>query len=299
MISAAARVTVGAWSDADTAGRTGGELTERQRQVLSLLAAGKTNREIGDALGMTLDGAKFHVSELLTKLEVSSREEAAEWWRARSTLPARAQRVFSVVGLKWAVGASTATAAVVAGVMVARSLASSSEKAEPPDDVPGFVSASREDGGLRLHSVSGGWTQPLVGDAVEQSQVIALGRVTAMSEGLRSDREPAFGGGIYRIATFELDEVIRAPGGFSEASVPVYVPGGQFGDVSVYVADVPQVNLGDRAVLFLNHDEAGLGEPGMWVIRLDVTIFPESSSTDTRGMVSADEALEAIRAAAR
>jgi DNA-binding CsgD family transcriptional regulator len=58
------------------------ELTERQRQVLRLISAGKTNGEIGETLGISLDGAKWHVSEILTKLDVSSREEAADWWHA-------------------------------------------------------------------------------------------------------------------------------------------------------------------------------------------------------------------------
>src|SRR5690348_7506924 len=59
------------------------ELTERQKQVLDLIAAGRTNAEIADALGITLDGAKFHVREILGKLQVDSREEAAELWRKR------------------------------------------------------------------------------------------------------------------------------------------------------------------------------------------------------------------------
>jgi len=59
------------------------ELTERQRQVLRLIAAGKTNAEIGEALSISLDGAKWHVSEILARLDVATREEAAEWWRER------------------------------------------------------------------------------------------------------------------------------------------------------------------------------------------------------------------------
>ncbi|MBK6319809.1 MAG: hypothetical protein IPF51_13765 [Dehalococcoidia bacterium] len=51
-----------------SARRNEAELNERQRTVLDLLVAGKTNAEIGDALGMSLDGAKWNVSEILTKL---------------------------------------------------------------------------------------------------------------------------------------------------------------------------------------------------------------------------------------
>lgn len=53
-------------------------LTPRQREVLDLIARGKTNGEIAEQLGITLDGAKFHVREILAKLG----EEAAAWWRA-------------------------------------------------------------------------------------------------------------------------------------------------------------------------------------------------------------------------
>lgn len=34
-------------------------LTERQKTVLNLIAAGKTNAEIGEVLGISLDGAKM------------------------------------------------------------------------------------------------------------------------------------------------------------------------------------------------------------------------------------------------
>jgi len=55
-----------------------GELgvTGRERQVLELLAQGKTNRQIGRVLGTTERTAGTHVSNLLRKLGVSSRTEA-------------------------------------------------------------------------------------------------------------------------------------------------------------------------------------------------------------------------------
>ena len=52
-------------------------LTERERQVLGLLAQGATNREIGAALFMAEKTASVHVSRILAKLEVRSRTEAA------------------------------------------------------------------------------------------------------------------------------------------------------------------------------------------------------------------------------
>lgn len=57
-------------------------LTERQKDVLEQVALGKTNFEIGEALGISFESVKSHVSEILLRLDVSSREEAAAAWRA-------------------------------------------------------------------------------------------------------------------------------------------------------------------------------------------------------------------------
>ncbi|MHB8376543.1 MAG: helix-turn-helix domain-containing protein [Dehalococcoidia bacterium] len=54
-------------------------LTPRQWEVLELVREGLSNEQIGRQLGISTDGAKFHVSEILTKLGVSSRREAAGW----------------------------------------------------------------------------------------------------------------------------------------------------------------------------------------------------------------------------
>lgn len=93
-------------------------LTPRQREVLDLIARGKTNGEIAEHLGITLDGAKFHVREILAKLGVESREEAAAWWRAdrtrRSRLGDTLRGLVGVVSLKPV--AAAAGAAVIAAV---------------------------------------------------------------------------------------------------------------------------------------------------------------------------------------
>ena len=52
-------------------------LTPRERQVLALVAAGATNREIGRQLFMAEKTASVHVSRILVKLDVRSRTEAA------------------------------------------------------------------------------------------------------------------------------------------------------------------------------------------------------------------------------
>ena len=52
-------------------------LTDRERQVLALLAQGATNRQIGATLYMAEKTASVHVSRILAKLGVRSRTEAA------------------------------------------------------------------------------------------------------------------------------------------------------------------------------------------------------------------------------
>jgi DNA-binding CsgD family transcriptional regulator/tetratricopeptide (TPR) repeat protein len=52
-------------------------LTPREREVLALVAAGATNREIGERLHMAEKTASVHVSRILAKLDVRSRTEAA------------------------------------------------------------------------------------------------------------------------------------------------------------------------------------------------------------------------------
>jgi DNA-binding NarL/FixJ family response regulator len=52
-------------------------LTARERGVLELVVAGFTNREIADRLGISHKTASVHVSNILGKLEVENRTEAA------------------------------------------------------------------------------------------------------------------------------------------------------------------------------------------------------------------------------
>ena len=46
------------------------------------MAGGLTNGEIAQRLGITLDGAKWHVAEVMRKRDASSREEAVAIWRS-------------------------------------------------------------------------------------------------------------------------------------------------------------------------------------------------------------------------
>jgi len=52
------------------------ELTEREMQVLNLVVQGQSNRQIADAMFISVATVKAHVSSILSKLQVSSRAEA-------------------------------------------------------------------------------------------------------------------------------------------------------------------------------------------------------------------------------
>ncbi len=60
-------------------------LTERETEVLRLVARGKRNREIADELGVTERTVKYHTANIFAKLGVRSRAEAIAlaWKEAR------------------------------------------------------------------------------------------------------------------------------------------------------------------------------------------------------------------------
>jgi DNA-binding NarL/FixJ family response regulator len=65
------------------AGREDDGLTEREREVLALLAEGANNAQIARALGVSLKTVQNYVSRILDKLQVSDRTQAALKARGR------------------------------------------------------------------------------------------------------------------------------------------------------------------------------------------------------------------------
>ena len=70
----------------------GDELTEREREVLALIARGYTNKQIAETLFVTEKTARNHVSHILEKLGLSRRSEAAAFAVEHKLVPPREQR---------------------------------------------------------------------------------------------------------------------------------------------------------------------------------------------------------------
>ena len=64
---------------AQSPGGRDAELTTRELDVLRLLGAGKSNRQIADELVISERTARTHVSNILAKLDLTSRTQAALW----------------------------------------------------------------------------------------------------------------------------------------------------------------------------------------------------------------------------
>lgn len=61
-------------------------LTNRELQVLRHVALGLSNREIGHSLGISIETVKEHVQNILRKLDVNDRTQAAVWAVRRSVV---------------------------------------------------------------------------------------------------------------------------------------------------------------------------------------------------------------------
>ncbi|HLJ36618.1 MAG TPA: response regulator transcription factor [Ktedonobacteraceae bacterium] len=71
----------------------GDELTEREREVLALVARGYTNKQIADSLIVSEKTARNHVSHILEKLGLARRSEAAAFAVEHKLVPPREDKL--------------------------------------------------------------------------------------------------------------------------------------------------------------------------------------------------------------
>ena len=98
-------------------------LTPREQEVLDLVREGLTNEQIAERLDISRDGVKYHVSQILSKLGVTSREEAAAWhpgrrpWWATALAPMGWPAAAKAAGLAVVAASATGIGVLVWGVV--------------------------------------------------------------------------------------------------------------------------------------------------------------------------------------
>jgi DNA-binding CsgD family transcriptional regulator len=178
-------------------------LTPREWEVLDHLRERLTNEQIAERLGITPDGAKYHVSQILSKLGVENREEAARWepqaatgawWRLLAPLPLAAK----VAGVVIVVGAAVGLGLLAWGVAEtggpASSPASRSNTPGTSDCPPGAECPA-----------------PILWEATSQYQGEDYGIILTI---LWLELKPA-GGGVFYTLTGPTAGVLIEPGEFT------------------------------------------------------------------------------------
>ncbi|MEX0683682.1 MAG: LuxR C-terminal-related transcriptional regulator [Dehalococcoidia bacterium] len=106
-------------------------LTSREAQVLDLIREGSTNPQIAEHLDISVETVKQHVSQVLAKLGVTTREEAAAWQ------PEQEHRWWSTPRAAFALGGSAIVVAALIGLTIlAWDALESEDNAALPDGPP-------------------------------------------------------------------------------------------------------------------------------------------------------------------
>ncbi len=86
----------GGWQGSAQPAEPWSELTRRQRDVLALISQGKSNKLIADALTMSESTVKAHVKQIIKRLNVANRTQAALVATGRAYFPPTARTNGSV-----------------------------------------------------------------------------------------------------------------------------------------------------------------------------------------------------------
>jgi len=65
------------------------QLTPRERDVMGYIANGQRVRQIADAMGVSVNTVKFHISNIYVKLGAASRREAVQLYEHQTLLACR------------------------------------------------------------------------------------------------------------------------------------------------------------------------------------------------------------------
>jgi len=131
-------------------------LSRRQQEVLELLRRDFTNEQIAQQLGVSLDGAKWHVSEIIGRLGVADRHEAARW------RPEGARRPWWSLAwlrdLRWSTAAKATSVAALVVVSVAVIAFAWGVRRTNKDTAPGprTMIAFAGDGAIAVDTETGG-----------------------------------------------------------------------------------------------------------------------------------------------
>jgi DNA-binding CsgD family transcriptional regulator len=160
------------------------EWTPRQREVLELLARGLTNGEIARRMEISLAGAKWHVSEVLSKLGVTSREEAAEYWHDEHSVAGRARQwmrgFVGLATLKW-IGIGS-LAGVVVGVGAILGVALLADGSEPSAELAQPAAATVTARPVYSQSEAEAMAKSLAADVLNGQALLGSGRPFASAD---------------------------------------------------------------------------------------------------------------------
>ena len=176
---------------AEREGRTlapvpGANLTPREREVLDLLAAGKTNAEIAEHLGVAWYTTRNHVSSVLAKIGVETRDEAAAWWRQHrddrvSAAPFWRRWALAVPWLPRALAAATIAAACIGlgvlGILVATSWSDDDGRrgvTDPESPSPAASSTSTAQASVTVAGSPTPFSTPVIAAPADESDPWAL-----------------------------------------------------------------------------------------------------------------------------
>jgi DNA-binding CsgD family transcriptional regulator len=218
------------------------ELSKRQREVLSMIGDGATNGEIAERLGLSLDGAKWHVREIFSRLGVDSREEAAAWWKASG----RRMGPFAWSPVALVAGAGIAG---VAGALVAVALVlnlSGGEPATVTDSVPTpTISAQTQllasPSPFTTRVVGPAWLTELPENVQNVARAVVDGDRATLERALHFRPEAGFG--IFHARHCQGGPTLQTPDEVVELLIDISVRDGVLAEAALANEDAESANL--------------------------------------------------------